>query len=68
MIQVIKRQQGLGDTVEFIAEKTGIAWAVKKAVELGVIEEDCGCQKRKEYLNKKVSYGNRKDGEVLQGE
>ena len=66
MIQVIKRQRGLGDTVEFIAEKTGIAWAVKKAVELGVIEEDCGCQKRKEYLNEKVSYGNRKDGEVLQ--
>lgn len=61
MIQVIKKQKGLGDTVEFIAERTGIAWAVKKAVEMGIVE-DCGCEKRKKYLNEKVSYGTRKDG------
>ena len=29
--------------------------------------EDCGCEERKEYLNKKVPY-DRKDSEVLQGE
>ncbi len=68
MIQVIKKQSGLGDTVEFIAERTGIAWAVKKAIEMGVIEEDCGCEERKAWLNEKVSYGTREDGEVLQGE
>lgn len=68
MIQVIKKQRGLGDTVEFIAERTGIAWAVKKAAEMGIIEEDCGCQKRKAWLNEKVSYGTREDGEVLSGE
>lgn len=62
MIQVIKKQKGLGDTVEFIAERTGIAWAVKKAVEMGIVSEDCGCEKRKKYLNEKVSYGTRKDG------
>lgn len=38
---------GLGDVVEKIAEVTGI----KKVVE-AVFGEDCGCQGRKETLNK----------------
>lgn len=60
MIQVIKSHKGLGDTVEFLAEKTGIAYAVKMATKMvGVV--DCGCDERKEYLNKKVPYV-RKDG------
>lgn len=66
MIQKIKRQQGLGDTVEFITEVTGIRYAVKKAVELGIIEE-CGCDKRKKLLNEKFNY-KREDSEVLRGE
>lgn len=66
MIQKIKRQQGLGDTVEFITEATGIKYAVKKAVELGIIEE-CGCEKRKKLLNEKFNY-KREDSEVLRGE
>lgn len=66
MIQKIKRQQGLGDTVEFITEVTGIKYAVNKAVELGIIEE-CGCDKRKEFLNEKFNY-KREDSEVLRGE
>jgi hypothetical protein len=65
MIQVIKRHKGLGDTVEFLAEKTGIKYAINKAVELGIIE-DCGCDKRKQSLNELVPYGNkREDSEVL---
>jgi hypothetical protein len=65
MIQVIKRHKGLGDTVEFLAEKTGIKYAVNKAVELGIIE-DCGCEERKQSLNELVPYGNkREDSEVL---
>lgn len=66
MIQKIKRQQGLGDTVEFITEVTGIKYAVKKAVELGIIEE-CGCDKRKKLLNEKFNY-KREDSEVLRRE
>lgn len=66
MIQVIKKQEGLGDTVEFLLERTGIAYAVKMAAQAVGIE-DCGCEGRKEYLNKKVPY-DRKDSEVLQGE
>lgn len=65
MIQVIKRHKGLGDTVEFLAEKTGIKYAVNKAVELGIIE-DCGCDKRKQLLNDLVPYGNTgENSEVL---
>jgi hypothetical protein len=68
MIQVIKRHKGLGDTVEFLAEKTGIKYAVNKAVELGIIE-DCGCEKRKQSLNELVPYGNKgENSEVLRSE
>ena len=56
MIQVIKKHKGLGDTVEFLFEKTGIKYAVEKAAEaIGI--EDCGCSGRKEWLNEKVNYG-----------
>lgn len=41
---------GLGDTIEDITEKTGIKKLVK-----AVFGEDCGCDKRKEILNKKFS-------------
>ena len=68
MIQVIKKQKGLGDTVEFITESLGIAYAVKQAVKYGYIT-DCGCEERKEDLNdpnllvNKIFYGSsRKDG------
>lgn len=40
--------KGLGDVVETITKKTGI----KKAVELFTDGKDCGCDKRKERLNK----------------
>ncbi len=49
---------GLGDAVEAFTEATGI----KKAVE--TISEktgrDCGCGKRKEWLNDKVPFPRRK--------
>lgn len=68
MIQLIKRHKGLGDTVEFLAEKTGIKYAVNKAVELGIIE-DCGCEGRKQLLNELVPYGNEgENSEVLRSE
>lgn len=65
MIQKIKRQKGLGDTVEFLTDVTGIKFAVEKAVEMGIIE-DCGCSERKEYLNKLMPYGSKgENSEVL---
>tara|TARA_R110000765_G_scaffold113432_3_gene205786 strand:+ start:889 stop:1062 length:174 start_codon:yes stop_codon:yes gene_type:complete len=47
-----KRSQGLGDTIEKITKATGI----KKIVEKVTGKEDCGCNKRKEALNKKFPY------------
>lgn len=44
--------KGLGDTIEKITKATGI----KKAVELFANGKDCGCDKRKEYLNKILPY------------
>jgi len=46
--------KGLGDTVEKILDKTG----VKKVVEFLSNGKDCGCDKRKEWLNKKFNYKN----------
>jgi len=46
-----KKSKGLGDTIEKITKATGI----KKAVEF-IAGEDCGCDKRKEYLNRVWRY------------
>lgn len=43
--------EGLGDSVEKITEATGIKAAVKF-----IAGEDCGCDKRKEKLNKLFNY------------
>ena len=50
--------KGLGDTVEKITEATGI----KKVVET-VFGSDCGCSKRKKFLNDKFPYSN-KNGNI----
>ena len=42
---------GLGDTIEKITTATGI----KKAVE-AVVGKDCGCNKRKDTLNRVFPY------------
>jgi DNA-directed RNA polymerase specialized sigma24 family protein len=46
------KSKGLGDTIEKITKATGI----KAIVELVANGKDCGCDKRKEYLNKLWSY------------
>ena len=48
------KQKGLGDTVEAITKATGIKKVVEKISK--VTGKDCGCDKRKEYLNKKFPY------------
>lgn len=45
------KSKGLGDTIEKITEATGI----KKAVEF-LMGDDCGCDERKEKLNKLFPY------------
>jgi len=46
-----KASKGLGDDIEKITKATGIKKVVEKAAEL-VGLEDCGCENRKEILNK----------------
>lgn len=41
-----KHSEGLGDTVEKVLDKTGVAKVAK-----WVLGEDCGCDERKEKLN-----------------
>lgn len=47
-----KASRGLGDTIEKITTATGI----KKAVEWLANGKDCGCDARKDYLNKIFPY------------
>ena len=49
-----KKATGLGDTIEQITEVTGIKSVVEKFSKATGI--DCGCDKRKETLNKLFSY------------
>lgn len=49
--------RGLGDTIERITTATGIKYIVHKATK-AVGKKDCGCNKRKEALNKIFPYNN----------
>ena len=49
-----KKSKGLGDTIERITKATGIKAVVDKVSEVTGI--DCGCQQRKEALNKLYPY------------
>jgi len=51
-IQSKMKSKGLGDTVEKITKTTGIKSLFEK------LYGDCGCEKRKEKLNKKFPYKN----------
>lgn len=54
MIQVIKRlkeSEGVGTDVKILFETLGIAAAVKAAQSVGLLSEDCGCEKRERRLN-----------------
>ena len=52
--KILKNDKGLGDTVERITTKTGIKKAVDYVSEK--TGKDCGCQKRKQYLNSRFKY------------
>lgn len=47
------KSKGLGDTIEKVTKATGI----KKVVEF-IAGEDCGCDERKDKLNKMFKYNN----------
>ena len=49
----VRKSKGLGDSIEKITKATGI----KKAVSF-IFGDDCGCDERKELLNKMFPYKN----------
>ena len=52
--KLLKQDKGLGDTIERITTKTGIKKAVDYVSEKTV--HDCGCEARKETLNRRFKY------------
>lgn len=48
-----KKSKGLGDSIEKVTKATGIKKVIEK------IFPDCGCQERKEWLNKTFPYVNK---------
>lgn len=51
------RDLGLGDTIERVAKTTGIKAIVDTVSK--ITKKPCGCQKRKEALNKKFPYSTK---------
>ena len=49
------KSRGFGDSVEKFTTKTGIKKVVEKVTKAAGIE-DCGCNKRKAWLNKQFPY------------
>ncbi len=47
------KDKGFGDTVERFTSATGIKTVVK-----AVFGDNCGCNERQEWLNKKIPYKN----------
>ena len=45
------KSKGLGDTIEKFTSSTGI-----KSLTKSIFGEDCGCDARQDYLNKKFPY------------
>ena len=52
------KSKGLGDTIEKIIKVTGIKQAVRTVSK--AVGKDCGCEDRKQFLNKKFPYKNKK--------
>tara|TARA_R100000781_G_C4078468_1_gene126903 strand:+ start:95 stop:250 length:156 start_codon:yes stop_codon:yes gene_type:complete len=48
------KSKGLGDSIEKITKLTGIEKVVKTVSK--AVGKDCGCNDRKEFLNKKFPY------------
>jgi len=52
------QSKGLGDSIEKFTKITGIK-SLTQFVAKNVIKKDCGCNKRKEWLNNKFTYKNK---------
>ena len=57
-----RKPKGLGDVIDNITEATGVKALVN--VVSKALDVDCGCEKRKEYLNKKFKFNCLSDEEI----
>ncbi|MDB2613381.1 hypothetical protein N9Y89_01220 [bacterium] len=55
--KINSKPKGLGDTIENITRVTGIK-KVTEVITKAVGKKDCGCNKRKDKLNKAFPYNN----------
>ena len=55
----MKKSRGLGDTIEKFIAKTGIKRVVKVVTKKAGID-DCGCDNRRDTLNRLFPYGKNK--------
>lgn len=55
LTDILNGHKGLGDTVEVVTKVSGIK-AVVESTNRVMGKEDCGCDKRKEFLNQKFPY------------
>ena len=53
------KSRGLGDTIEKITEVTGIQWLIVKIT--GILGLPCGCDYRRDLLNKWFPYGKKRN-------
>lgn len=54
----MEQSKGLGDTIEKITQYTGIKKVVETVAK--ATGKDCGCNKRRDTLNRVFPYGNNK--------
>lgn len=55
-VKVNVRSRGLGDTIAKITRRTGVEKVVKTVVKAVTGNEDCGCDKRIDSLNRVFPY------------
>jgi hypothetical protein len=53
------RSRGLGDTVQKFTRATGVEKVVKTVVKAVTGDEDCGCDKRRDTLNRVFPYNKK---------
>ena len=54
----MSESKGLGDSIEKFTKKTGLKSLLEMSMRV-VGKKDCGCNDRKDFLNKKFPYNNK---------
>tara|TARA_Y100000593_G_C4173884_1_gene268456 strand:- start:541 stop:708 length:168 start_codon:yes stop_codon:yes gene_type:complete len=55
----MNKSKGLGDSVEKFTKATGLKSLMEISMNTMGIKKDCGCNKRKNWLNQQFPYNNK---------